>query len=126
MTLLTLTHNHHFPFAAIFPRKVSLSSFIELNRKGFITILFLGIIGGAVAAYLAAIYWSFNLGVAIRDDNKILHTLAESYARKAVLLETHNVILSGEDVYSLNFEKISTIKYLNTERVTASLPFIRP
>ncbi len=126
MTTSTLFYPRRLLPANGWLRNVSFGSFIGLNKKGFITLALLGIIGGAVAAYIAAIYWTFGLGIAIQEESRVLHTLGETYAREAIAFEMQNSLLGKELAPALRLEKISSIKYLKTESVTASLPFSRP
>lgn len=122
MTVFTLIRHRSLQIPSVSSRRVLPISFVDFNKKGFLTIAILGIIGGVIAAYLASMYWAFNLRISIRDDSRIIQVLTEKYARDVFSFEERSIRVKEEIELSLNLEKISSIKYLDTNSITAYLP----
>lgn len=123
MTVLALRRNRFLPLERATSRPSQVSSFAVFNKKGFITIALLGIVGGAVAAYLAAMYWSFNLRMVLRDNVQIVQSLTEQFARDVVALEARSAKVREEIESRPDLEKISSIRYLDANSLTAYVPF---
>lgn len=105
----------------------ALDSFLEINKKGVITLALGGVIILSASAYILATYTIFGLGPRIQEaagrlselKNDHLKTELELQKKRAGFLKDHKSILES-------MEKISTVKYLRPENFVARESQFRP
>ena len=121
MTVLILAHRKIIPLALSAKMVHIVEGFRVLNRRGFITVLFLISTTFLVVGYLVGLFWTFNAGLSVGQDNATLNRLTEEYSRVALSVERQENTLAEEYGSLLqSMEKVSTMKYLEKDSVVAS------
>ena len=127
MTTLLLTHKR----VAAFPLYARLAwyrnIFISRNARSAVTFLFLAMLGSVVVGYLAALFWSFQLGVAIHAAENAYAEANEQYIRAALGLEERERLLAAGGENGVEYmEKVAEISYVEPSTVAAVERLVYP
>lgn len=127
MTILILAHQRLMPYYPSMPFSRGRNRFAELNRNGIISIAFFAFAALLIAAYLAALYWTFGIGFSLQDDAKTLSQLAKENVALELKVQQKESKLTEEHADILDaMEHISSIHYLTPENMVRAASLMNP
>ena len=97
--------------------------FFEMNKKGRITTVLMGIIAVSAASYLTAMAALFHMGLRIQGSVHTVERLKQDilYDEIALQQDDANFVVIHKDTLQ-SMEKISSITYLTLDKVTVLAP----
>lgn len=123
--ILAQTRSLSFNIAVRFGRITE--RFLDLNRNGIITSSLIAFIAAAALTYLAAMYIAFDFGFSIQLYDRDISRLETSLTNREVKLQELRTSLVGSQAELLkSMEKISSMKYIVNDGLTAALPVVHP
>lgn len=94
------------------------AEFDHLNHRGLLSGFMLAVLAAGFCGYLAALFFSFSLGLDIQNNAKAEKELAEVIQKKELLLQERiNLLAAGEDSHLESMQRVLSIKYITEKSV---------
>lgn len=116
MSIIIIAQRKIIPLRISNPFYQARELFFVFNEKGIVTIAALFIVVISLIGYLAALYFTFQLGFMIQGASLRLSKLTDETTRIEFSLRQKEVSFAEENKNLLeSMEKITAVKYLNTD-----------